>query len=46
MWDDSYVVFGRKFLKKKGNVKHCVAVMQQPVAKFGAKSSQIFMQSP
>jgi hypothetical protein len=46
---DSHAVFGKKFPGKKGSVRRCIVVMQQPVLlspKFGAKSSHIFMQSP
>jgi hypothetical protein len=41
--------FGKKFSGGKGSVRQCVAVMQEPVLlspKFGAKFSQVFMQSP
>jgi hypothetical protein len=42
--DDSHVVFGKKKsdVEKKGRVRQCIVVMQQPVLlspKFGAKSS-------
>jgi hypothetical protein len=39
----------KTFLGKKGSVRRCVVVTQQPVLlspKFGAKSSHIFTQSP
>jgi hypothetical protein len=47
--DVSYVVFGEKFLREKGDVIWYVIVMQQPVLlppKFKAKSGHIFKQSP
>jgi hypothetical protein len=47
--EKSHVVFGHKFPGEKGNVRGCVAVIQQPVLllpKFRAKSSHIFKQSP
>jgi hypothetical protein len=39
----------KKIPEEKGSVRKCVLIMQQPVLllpKFGAKSSQIFTQSP
>jgi hypothetical protein len=48
--DDSQTVLGKTFHGgKKGSVRRFVVMMQQPVLispKFGAKSSQIFTQSP
>jgi hypothetical protein len=44
--DDSHVVFGQKFPGKKGSVRWCIVMMQQPVLlspKFRAKTSHIFM---
>jgi hypothetical protein len=49
MGDDSHVALGPNFPGKKGSVRLCVVVMQQPVPlspNFGAKSSGIFTQSP
>jgi hypothetical protein len=46
---DSHVVFGQKFPGEKENVRRCVVVMQEPgllSAKFGAKSSHIYTESP
>jgi hypothetical protein len=42
MEDKSHIVFGQKFPGKKGSVRRCIVVMQQPVLlspKFGTKSS-------
>jgi hypothetical protein len=46
--DNSHVVFGQQFSGEKVSLRWCVVMMQQPVfllAKFGTKSSHIFMQS-
>jgi hypothetical protein len=47
--EDSHVIFGQKFPGKKGNVRHCIVVMQQPVLlspKLGERSFHLFTQSP
>jgi hypothetical protein len=44
-----HVVFGQQFSGEKVSLRRCVVMMQQSVlllAKLGAKSSHIFMQSP
>jgi hypothetical protein len=48
-WGTTVILFlVKQFSGGNGSVKGCVAVMQQPVffAKFGKKSSRVFMQSP
>jgi hypothetical protein len=47
--DDSHVIFCQKIPAEKGGVRRFAVLMQQPYllsAKFGAKSSHIFTQSP
>jgi hypothetical protein len=44
--DDSHIAFGQKFPGETGSVKQRNVVMLQFSPKLGAKSSQIFMQSP
>jgi hypothetical protein len=47
--DNSRLISGQKFPGKKGSVRRCVVVMQQPVIlspKFEAKFSHICIQSP
>jgi hypothetical protein len=44
--DNSLVIFGQEFPGKRGSVRQCIVMMQQPILLFGAKSSHIFTQSP
>jgi hypothetical protein len=48
VYDDSYVVWGKKLHDEKGSARRWVVVMQQPIflsQKFKTKSSHILKQS-